>query len=93
MSNEAVRQLGLGQVASIFGIIAVASQFAETLVSKKILTVAEAQSTLSNIAEELRNDGDAEDGKYAKPAFVIANELDQRAIDLGRKFPKNPGVS
>lgn len=78
-----------GQVATMFGIVAVAGQFAETLVSKGILTVAEAQSTLSNIAEELRNDGDAnEGGKYAKPAFMIASELDERAVKLAAKFGK-----
>ncbi len=75
-----------GQMSTTFGIVAVAGQFAETLVSNGILSVAEAQSTLSNIAEELRNDGDANDGKYAKSAFRIANELDQRAIKLAAKF-------
>jgi hypothetical protein len=65
MNDQALKYIVDGQVSTMFGIVAVARQFAETLVSKGILSVAEAQSTLSNIAEELRNDGDANDGKYA----------------------------
>lgn len=86
MTDAALRELGKGQVATMFGIVAVAGQFAETLVSKGILSVAEAQSTLSNIAEELRNDGDADGGKYADATFKIASALDSRAIALAAKF-------
>jgi hypothetical protein len=86
MSAEALRELIKGQVAAMFAIVAVAGQFAETLVNKGVLSVADAQSTLTNIAEELRNDGDRDGGKYADPTFKIANELDKRAIALADKF-------
>jgi hypothetical protein len=71
----------------MFGIVAVAGQFAEALVGKKVFSVAEAQTVLTKIAEELRNDGDKENGKYAKPAYMIAGQIDERAIDLRAKFP------
>ena len=86
MSDDAMLYLMKGQVSTMFGIVAVAGQFAQTLVSKGVLSVADAQSTLANIAEELRNDGDNDGGKYADPTFRIANELDKRAIALAQKF-------
>jgi hypothetical protein len=38
MNNEALKQLGIGQVATMFGIAAVAGQFAEALVGKEVLS-------------------------------------------------------
>jgi hypothetical protein len=93
MNNEALKQLGIGQVATMFGIAAVAGQFAEALVGKEVLSVAEAQTVLTKIAEELRNDGDKENGKYAKPAYMIANQIDQRAIALKAKFCRDGLIS
>jgi hypothetical protein len=46
--------------------VAIAGQFAETLIGRGFLSVAEAQSTLSNIAEEMRDDGDADGGHATK---------------------------
>ena len=76
-----------GQVATMFSIVAVAGQFAEALIAKEIFSVAEAQTVLTKIADELRNDGDKENGKYAKPAYMIAGQIDERAIALKAKFP------
>lgn len=86
MSTEALKQLGIAQVATMFGIAAVAGQITEALVGKQVLSVAEAQTVLTRIADELRNDGDGENGKWAKPAYMIANQIDQRAIALKAKF-------
>ena len=83
--QDALRLVIKGQTVTMMGIVAVAGQFAETLIRKGVLSVADAQSTLSNIAEELRNDGDANTG-LAEPAFRIAGVLDDRAIAIGKKF-------
>jgi hypothetical protein len=48
--------------------------------------VAEAQTFLSNVAEELRDDGDADGGKCSESTFAIANAMDERAIYTGKKF-------
>lgn len=89
MSDAVIRELIKGQLATIEAVVAVAGQFAETLVSKGILSVAEAQATLSNIAEELRGDGDLDSGKTARVSYSIANDIDQRAISLAKKFGKD----
>jgi hypothetical protein len=86
--QDVVGLLIKGQTVTMMAVVAVAGQFAETLIRKGVLTVADAQSTLSNIAEELRDDGDADGRQLADPAFRIANDLDARAVAIGEKFGK-----
>jgi hypothetical protein len=50
-----------------------------------VISVADAQSTLSNIADELRALGGSEGSKYVDPVFKIANSMDKRAIEIGKR--------
>ena len=90
ISDQMAQKLGLtllghGQAATMMGVVAVAGQFAEMLVRKGVLSVADAQNTLSYMAEELRDYGDANAG-LVDPAFQLAATLDDRAIAIGKKF-------
>jgi hypothetical protein len=69
----------------MMAVITVAAVFAEALVKRGVLSAADAQSLLSDIAEEIRNDGDEEAGQLARPSYVIASAIEQRAIALGKK--------
>ncbi|MCK1657131.1 hypothetical protein [Bradyrhizobium sp. 151] len=82
MSEAALRELIKGQVATMMAVVAVAGNVVERLVLKGVLSVEDGRAILSGIAEELRNDGDDDQGKYSDPAYRIANEIEKRAFAL-----------
>ncbi|MCK1507188.1 hypothetical protein [Bradyrhizobium sp. 18] len=83
MNKQALLKLVEGQVATMFAVVSVAGKVVEGLVAKGCISAADGQAVLTGIAEELRDDGDGENGKCAEPAYRIASELEERAFALG----------
>jgi hypothetical protein len=69
-----VLELVNGQVATTMAVEALAAQLAEILVRKRLLSLTDAQGLLVAIAEELRSDGDRNDGKLANPCCRMASK-------------------
>lgn len=80
MHEQALRELGRCQVATMLSVVAVAGNLVERLVSKGVLSV---EDGLVEIAEELRTDGDKH-RDYGEPAYRIASDIEQRAFALGK---------
>lgn len=71
-----------GMAATMMSVVTVAGIFAELLVRQGLLTADEAKGALCAMADEVRDDGNANEGKTALAAFAIAGALDGRAFSL-----------
>lgn len=81
---QVIQEISKGQVATMMAVVTVAASVVEGLIKRGVLSVADGQAILGSMAEEIRRDGDEDDGKTSQPSYGIAASIEARAFAMSR---------